>query len=196
MRIRPSMIACLATLGALGACDDGGELALTAADRAVTAVDESIQQARTATARYHDLANAAADGFEKVGACQMLPDGSTAQHYFKLSRFDTSVSLAEPEGLLYVPTAEGEMKLVGIEHIWLIFQDGKPYFGCGVENPSCPPQVPAPAPIYGDVPLEGPFPGHVPGMPWHYEQHAWIWSKNPAGTFAARNSGIRCLRTE
>ncbi len=40
--------------------------------------------------------------------------------------------------------------------------------------------------------FQGPMPGHEPGMPWHYDLHVWVWSKNPSGDFAQFNSSLAC----
>ena len=32
--------------------------------------------------------------------------------------------------------------------------------------------------------FDGPMEGHEPGMPVHYDLHAWVWKRNPGGTFA------------
>jgi hypothetical protein len=62
-----------------------------------------------------------------------------------------------------------------------------------VENESCPPANPPPAPVlFGSVAFNGPMAGHSPGMPWHYDQHVWVWSDNPAGTFAQFNPRLSC----
>ena len=33
---------------------------------------------------------------------------------------------------------------------------------------------------------------HGPGMPRHYDKHAWIWAHNPAGTWASWNPALTC----
>ena len=40
--------------------------------------------------------------------------------------------------------------------------------------------------------FQGPMPGHVPGMPWHWDLHVWIWAPNPSGTFAQWNPRLSC----
>jgi hypothetical protein len=42
------------------------------------------------------------------------------------------------------------------------------------------------------VPFDGPMLGHQPGMPIHYDLHAWVWKKNPSGTFARWNPTVTC----
>ncbi len=40
--------------------------------------------------------------------------------------------------------------------------------------------------------FDGPMPGHGPGMPVHYELHAYIWQGNPAGVLSTCNTNIDC----
>ena len=40
------------------------------------------------------------------------------------------------------------------------------------------------------VPFDGPMLGHEPGMPIHYDLHAWLWKKNPKGKFARWNPTV------
>jgi hypothetical protein len=40
--------------------------------------------------------------------------------------------------------------------------------------------------------FDGPMEGHAPGMPVHYDLHAWVWKRNPAGTFAQFNPRVHC----
>ena len=37
------------------------------------------------------------------------------------------------------------------------------------------------------MPFDGPMLGHEPGMPIHYDLHAWLWKQNPSGMFARWN---------
>jgi hypothetical protein len=34
--------------------------------------------------------------------------------------------------------------------------------------------------------------GHEPGMPIHYDLHAWVWKHNPSGDFAQFNPEVAC----
>jgi hypothetical protein len=40
--------------------------------------------------------------------------------------------------------------------------------------------------------FDGPMPGHVPGMPWHWDLHVWVWANNPSGVFEQWNPAISC----
>ena len=41
--------------------------------------------------------------------------------------------------------------------------------------------------LFGQT-FDGPMPGHIPMMPWHWDLHVSIWAHNPSGMFA---NGIR-----
>jgi hypothetical protein len=151
-----------------------------------------LRQARTATARYHKLDAALADGFIQGSPCVQLPDGAMGIHYVNFARLDGNLDIAQPEALLYLPTRRG-LRLIGIEYISPIPVNGAPYFGCGVENNSCPPLNPPSAPLlYEGRPFDGPMAGHDAMMPWHFDQHVWIWSHNPSGMFFHANPKLSC----
>lgn len=45
------------------------------------------------------------------------------------------------------------------------------------------------------VPFDGPMVGREPGMPIHYDLHAWVWKKNPSGMFSRGNPTVKCPAT-
>lgn len=127
--------------------------------------------ARAATAKYHDVDVAIADGFIPVSPCIALPNGATMGfHYLQPSRVDSSVDPAEPELLLYLPNQQGKLKLVALEYF-------VPFDGSN------------PAPILFGREMDGPetFP-----PPTHYEMHVWAWKNNPDGLFAPFNPRLSC----
>lgn len=143
-------------------------------------ISPSLAPVRRATAAYHDPAAALADGFVPTDACAAHPElGGMGLHYVNPERLaDPAVVATEPEILLYAPTADGGVELVGVE--WFSVDpdqdettdDGRPS-------------------VLG-VPFDGPMAGHEPGMPVHFDLHAWIWMHNPAGLFAAWNPDLSC----
>jgi hypothetical protein len=140
-----------------------------------------LAKVRQATAKYHDVDGAIADGYVPTDACDASPDGGMGYHYFNPSLgMDSVVNLATPEILMYASVG-GKLKLVGVE-----------YF-VGVGAPDSPVADPAPpAPILFGRPFDGPMPGHIPGMPPHYDLHVWIWQPNPNGMFAIWNPSVTC----
>lgn len=142
---------------------------------AVTTTARDLGRVRAATARFHDVSVAQAAGYVPVSHCEELAgSGAMGVHYLHPQlAADGAVDPRRPEVLLYLPTDEG-LRLVGVE--WFVAEAA-----AAGEHPE----------VLG-VPFDGPMPGHSPDMPSHYDLHAWIWSHNPTGTFAAWNSALTC----
>jgi hypothetical protein len=101
-----------------------------------------------------------------------------------------------PEVLLYLPTGNG-YRLVGVEWILPVLLRNKtsgavaPWF---LSTPwdDAEYEVVTPTPqLFGHT-FQGPMPGHVAGMPWHWDLHAWVWANNPNGMFEQWNPAISC----
>jgi hypothetical protein len=148
-----------------------------------------LMQAYIGTAKYHRESAALADGFFSTQECVAVPNlGGMGIHYVNLARSrDTQVNAAEPENLLYEPTDNGRMRLVGVEYYAPVLVNGQPWFS---ETP--PPTIDNPAPVLFGHSFDGPMPGHGPGQPWHYDLHVWIWKQNPLGMFAPFNPKVSC----
>lgn len=137
------------------------------------AVLKELAAVRKATAKYHDVTVAEADGFIQASACTAVPGlGGMGIHYVNFGRMDLSVNALEPEVLLYAPTADG-LKLVGVEY----FMPYVPVF---------------PVPQLFGRPFDGPMPGHDEHMPVHYDLHVWLWQANPTGIFSIWNPNVGC----
>ena len=91
---------------------------------------------------------------------------------------DSIVEAERPELLLYEPQRNGRLRLVGVE--WFV-ADADQNLETDGDRPS----------ILGRA-FDGPMPGHEPGMPVHYDLHAYVWRHNPTGTFAAWNPRVQC----
>ncbi len=116
--------------------------------------------AHQATAKYHDVGVALADGYIPVSHCVEVPGpGIVGIHYVNFD-FTADLVLDEltPEILIYVPTDEG-MELVGVE-----------YFVADVGQP-------APS-LFGQA-LHGSMPSHDLDELPHYELHVRLWQGNP-----------------
>jgi hypothetical protein len=136
-------------------------------------VNRQLADVRKATAKYHDVNVALADGYVPAPVCAAHPtEGGMGFHYIKPSLAgDLESNELQPELLLYAPTAAG-LKLVGVEYFQADAGQGRPsLFGQG---------------------FNGPMPGHEPGMPVHYDLHVWLWEHNPAGMFAEWNVNVTC----
>ncbi|GGW80124.1 hypothetical protein GCM10010503_67020 [Streptomyces lucensis JCM 4490] len=136
------------------------------------AVDRQLGTAYAATARYKYLPLATDAGYEPH-LCLERPQGGMGFHYFNESLFG-SLDPARPAGLLYEATGKGGRRLVGVE--WVV-----PVTGRNMKRPH----------LFGQA-FQGPMAGHYPGMPTHYDLHAWLYKKNPDGLFRQWNPRVKC----
>lgn len=133
---------------------------------------KDLARARAATARFHDVEVAIAAGYEVLSPCVSSPSGGMGYHYGNFSLMDATLDPANPEVLLYEPTSDG-LKLVAVE-----------YFIPEAATTSTPT-------LFGTT-FNGPMDGHAPGMPRHYDLHAWVWRNNPTGIFSDWNPKVSC----
>lgn len=159
----------LATAGALVAT------ALLTAGAEAGAPD-SAAAIRQATAKFHDPQVAIAAGYIPTEVCVQSPMGVMGQHWVNPSLFG-SIDLRRPAILVYQPTDDGP-KFVAVEYFK---PDADQDLGTDGDRPS----------LLGH-PFDGPMLGHEPGMPIHYDLHAWVWQHNPSGTFAQFNPAGSC----
>lgn len=149
---------------------------------ALAAGQSEIATIRRATAKYHRLEVAEAEGFipltfpEPPTACISHGDqGAMGVHYILLDRFDGDVVLTEPEVLLYDIRPNGKAKLLGVEYVV-----PEPFFDAA--NPQT---------VLGQEMFRKTSVGPHPADPY-YERHAWVWFRNPAGMFADWNPRVTC----
>ena len=164
-----------------GACDDKRPTA------PVDPIQAELNAVTAATSRYQDVSVALQDGFLASPICVTRPEGTMGIHYFNRARiFDGGrLSASEPEMLLYLPE-NGRLRLVAVEYVLPILENGQPYVS-GV-----PPANPPATPVLFGQPFQGPMPGHAPAEPWHFDLHVWIWAHNPSGMFAPVNPTLAC----
>lgn len=134
---------------------------------------------RGATAKYHQIEDAIADGYELgyngiITGCIAHPtQGAMGYHYFRADLIDDpSIDPLQPEGLVYESLPNGRLKLVAVE--WI------------VPGPVPPdPTIDAPMVLGHDM--------HVlnPALGW-YIHHAWVWKNNPSGMFSDWNPDVTC----
>lgn len=127
-----------------------------------------LARARAATAKYHDVSQAEADGYIQ-DVCHI--DGC---HWFNPNLYDGTFDIEHPEALNYVPTVNGGWRLVAVEYIVM---GGDPI-------------PPAPEGFTGDADAPN---GDEYGWRFGTEGYAdwelsvWIWAHNPNGMFAMEN---------
>jgi hypothetical protein len=163
-------------LGALGAA----AIVLTAVAGAGSSVNADLAKLRAATAKYHSLARAQADGYSVENEpCVVSPDGTMGIHAVNGPLMgDPRIDPLRPEILLYTPGPSGKLRLVGVEYFKV---DADQDLTTDDDRPS----------VFG-VPFDGPMEGHAPGMPHHYDLHVWVWHHNPSGMFSMWNPKLHC----
>ena len=159
----------LAAMAPATASSDQGDLAEV---RQVTAQFHRVEAAIEAG---YELGYVNGDGERIITGCIAHPTaGAMGYHYFNKALIDDlEVDVAKPEGLVYEPGPNGQLKLVAVEYI---------VPGAG----SNPPGVSEPPSVLG-------MEMHilVPAVGW-YIQHVWVWKHNPAGMFQDWNPNVAC----
>jgi hypothetical protein len=154
----------------------GGELS----DESPNVASE-LAAVRAATAKYHDVSAALANGYQLgyrgvVTGCISNPTaGAMGYHYFNWAAMDDpAIHEGDPEVLVYHTGDDGTLVLGAVE--WVV-----PKTLWELAGNTEPPVV------FGES-------LHVlnPVLNW-YIAHAWIWTHNPAGMFADWNPEVSCL---
>ena len=165
----------LAACGDDAATPTGAEPAAALAG-APAAAQKDLAAARAATARYHDVARATADGYQAMGDCVAIPGAAMGVHYVNLALVgDPALDPARPEVLVYEPQRNGSLQLVAVEYMI-------PKPAWDAQNPGKRPAMFAGA-TFEDGPMDT------------YALHAWVWRQNPAGVFAPFNAKASCPTT-
>jgi len=131
-----------------------------------------VSEARQGTAAFHRVSHAEAAGYgstlDVLGCFENPAVGGMGLHYLndKLLE-DPAVDAATPEALVYEMTANGDLKLVGLEYIVLADD----------VDPSNPPT------LFGHE-----FHPHDT-LPL-YVLHAWVWRPHPTDMFADWNPRV------
>lgn len=158
-----------------------------------------LRAVRDATWAFHDFNAAVAAGYRTpVGEpCVETAAGAMGVHSANQQLIgNPALDPAQPEILLYLPTGGGKYALIGVEYLQLLLlrntQTGQvaPWFAPDPWPSTFAVVNPAPS-LFGET-FQGPMPGHVPGMPWHYDLHVWAFSENPSGRFAQWNPSLSC----
>ena len=168
-------------------------------------VNRQIARLRAVTARYHDINNAFADGFTVVapGTCHNGDDGNPVGiAYVNIPRFlSPEVDQDEPEFISYIPTGDGNARLVSIAFTnRSLFRDTRPPetpgYRAGIfpwQQFVIPPfleEVSGPFSLFGQV-ARREFSGR-----WLYIVNVWPWAPNPNGMFADGNPDLSCPPVE
>jgi len=137
---------------------------------------QQLRDLRTLLARYENIDNAFADGFEQFGSCMSNDEGSQGIHFTNGARIDDpAVDVMQPEVLMYEPRDDGSLRFIGME--LLVFQED--WHAAG--NAPTPVQFGREFGINMTL-LDRPF----------YALHVWAWQYNPSGFYANWNPLVTC----
>ncbi|MGH2557102.1 MAG: hypothetical protein ACRDHO_15525 [Actinomycetota bacterium] len=127
-----------------------------------------LSKVKKATARYHDLDKAIADGYERFLECFDLPGvGGMGQHYVDLAALDGEAEATHPEAMVYEVRGD-RLKLVAVEYV----------------IPQSEWSDPEPPSLFGQS-------FHRNDNLGIWALHAWIWRPNPLGLFEDWNPRVR-----
>ena len=181
LRLVPLPVLLLATVG----CGPEATAVLAPARApASAAVTREIDGAalaavRAATARYHRVEVALADGYVSTPVCATSPAGAMGIHYVNPAlRHDATFDPARPELLLYEPQKNGQRRLVAVEYV--------------ITRALWDAANPGTVPTYLGQEFVRSFGPAAHGEPDHYELHVWLWRHNPSGMFAQWNPQVTC----
>lgn len=135
---------------------------------------QRLNELRAATAKYHDIDTALADGFVlPADHCVSSGDpnvGAMGFHYVHPGRLDETLDHTQPEVLVYEERGN-ERHLVAVEFLSTAASE---------EEGGDPPSV-----LGHEM-----HPFHEPFANW--ELHVWAWKDNPNGLFADFNPRVEC----
>jgi hypothetical protein len=162
---------------------------VTAAQRVV--LNRQLAAAKSATAKYRDIAVARADGYFQV--TQFIP--GLGLHMVNLGIPNTTFDPARPQILLYQPQSNGDMRLVGVAYQFQHTNETPPAGFAGgsdvwhYHNDLCFQKGGSVTIAKDDASCKA-----VGGIAFQQQTswllHAWIWSPHPSGVFTEYNPVI------
>jgi hypothetical protein len=152
--------------------------------------DKLVEIIRNATEQYQDVTKAV--GYVPVLGCVSGSDhGAMGIHYVNTGLLNGETLLSNgqldptrPQALIYEPSSNGDLKLVGVEFIIL----------ATALSADAAPQVDGHLMLYIDGPSTArpKAPQNRYGLPAFFELHVWAWRDNPHGSFVDWNDHVTC----
>ena len=139
-----------------------------------------IGAVRKATAKYRNVHDAEAAGYQPFLGCVSGPNGGAmGVHYINGAYVgEGQIDVTQPEALIYEPQRNGELRLVGVEYLTFAA-------AWAVAHPEGPPTLAGH--VLGFVNTPNRY-----GAGAYHELHVWAWRTNPKGTFADWNPDVTC----
>ncbi len=140
-----------------------------------------VKLVRESTARFRDVAAAEAEEYFLQFGCVSGPDaGAMGLHFVKMPLvFDGELDATNPEIVIYEPTSNGRLRLIGADYLVLKADWEAKHPGEG------PPQ------LMGQLFHLFESPNRF-GLPEFYTLHVWAWKDNPTGTFVNWHARVSC----
>lgn len=137
-----------------------------------------VDAVRNATKQYVDNVKLATSmGYSPVLGCVSGSDhGAMGIHYVNVNLLNGPIDVTQPQALIYEPSANGQLNLVGVEYIIL---------ASALPSNSAP-EVDGHLMIYVDYPNRYGLPSAF------FELHVWAWRDNPKGAFVDWNDHVTC----
>jgi hypothetical protein len=138
-----------------------------------------IKIVRDSTERFKDVSVAEAEGYALQFGCVSGPDsGAMGLHYVNGALVGRGeVDPTHPQIVIYEPTKDGGLKLIGAD--FLVFADAWDKKNQG------PPELMGQLFHYWESPNRF-------GLPAFYTLHVWAWKDNPNGAFVNWHPNVNC----
>lgn len=138
-----------------------------------------IQIVRESTERYQNVSAAEADGYALQFGCVTGPDsGAMGLHFVNAALVNRGeIDATRPQIVIYEPTANGGLKLIGADYLVLADAWDKKNQG--------PPELMGQLFHYFEAPNRF-------GLPAFYTLHVWAWKDNPNGAFVNWHPDVSC----
>jgi hypothetical protein len=151
----------------------------TAQHHAQAADNALVRVVRESTERFRDVAVAEAEGYHLLFGCVSGPDsGAMGLHYVNLPLVgDGELDPTRPEIVIYEPTPNGRLKLIGAD--FLVFAEAWDKKGAGTPQ------------LMGQLLHLFESPNRF-GLPAFYTLHVWAWKPNPTGMFVNWHAKVSC----
>ena len=138
-----------------------------------------IRIVRESTERYKDVSAAEADGYALQFGCVTGPDsGAMGLHFVNGALVNRGeIDATRPQIVIYEPTANGGLRLIGADYLVLADAWDKKNQG--------PPELMGQLFHYFEAPNRF-------GLPAFYTLHVWAWKDNPNGAFVNWHPDVSC----
>lgn len=136
---------------------------------------------RESTDRFHDVAQAEAEGYAlQFGCVSGDSSGAMGLHFVNGALVNSGIiDPTRPQIVIYEPTEDGKLKLIGADFLVLADQWNKD------PKHSGPPELMGQLFHLFDAPNRF-------GLPAFYTLHVWAWKDNPNGAFVNWHPNVSC----